>query len=139
MGKTVSAADMLSAGRRRQPASATSEPLDDSTSSDLVVTAPRHLDAEAAGPSVERPTYQRQTVFLRPDQRRWLKETMRHIEVDGLSQSDLVRLALDHLRQDVDTEALEVSLVELLTSQAHEEAKKLTGRRNRGLPQRLSD
>jgi hypothetical protein len=72
------------------------------------------------------------TVFLTPEQRRWLKDTA-HSLPEGLSVSDLVRLAVNRLRQDVEEE---LPLVELLTSQAYGEAAILSGRRNRGLPPR---
>jgi hypothetical protein len=71
-------------------------------------------------------------VFLTPDQRRWLKDVTRGLPVEGLSTSDLVRLAVMRLRRDVDHG--DVHLVEELTRQAHDEATRLTGRRNRGLP-----
>lgn len=76
--------------------------------------------------------YQRATVFLRPDQRGWLKETARALPVEGLSASDVVRLALDELRRQMGEGTID--LLSTLTAQAHEEATTLPGRRNRGLP-----
>ena len=64
-------------------------------------------------------TYERATVFLTPDQRKWLKETARALPVDGLSASDVVRLAVNRLRRDVDEG---FALVEVLSAQAYEEA-----------------
>ena len=78
-------------------------------------------------------TYERATVFLTPDQRKWLKETARALPVDGLSASDVVRLAVNRLRRDVDEG---FALVEVLSAQAYEEAATHPGRRNRGLPPR---
>ncbi len=72
------------------------------------------------------------TVYLTPDQKRWVKNSAKALPVDGLSASDIVRLALVRLRVAVD--GGDVELVEALTKQAHEEAQRLTGRRNRGLP-----
>ncbi|MGZ6839430.1 MAG: hypothetical protein ACXVHC_03075 [Frankiaceae bacterium] len=72
-------------------------------------------------------------MFLTPNQRRWLKETARGLPVEGLSASDVVRLAINRLRHDVHHG---LALVEALTSQAHDEAATLAGRRNRGLPPR---
>lgn len=71
------------------------------------------------------------TVFLTADQRRWLKTTARTLPVDGLSASDVVRLAVNRLRQDLDGG---LGLVEALSLQAHQEAATHPGRRNRGLP-----
>jgi hypothetical protein len=72
-------------------------------------------------------------VFLTPEQRRWLKETAKALPVEGLSASDVVRLAINRLWGEVE-DGLE--LVEALTTQAHKEAVTLIGRRNRGLPPR---
>ncbi len=77
-------------------------------------------------------TYQRATVFLTPEQRGWLKQTAKGMPVDGLSASDVVRLALNELRRLVGEGSID--LVSALTKQAHQEAVILTGRRNRGLP-----
>ncbi len=72
------------------------------------------------------------TVYLTPDQKRWVKNSAKALPVDGLSASDIVRLAIMRLRHAIDSG--DVELVEALTKQAHEEAERLTGRRNRGLP-----
>ena len=76
-------------------------------------------------------TYQRVTVFLTPAQRTWLKTTGRQLPVDGLSVSDIVRLAVTRLSEAV-SEGL--PLLEELTAQAYSDAQTMTGRRNRGLP-----
>lgn len=144
MGKRFSASDMLNA-RRGSPAPPSSLPtitqLDDSATSPLVAESTSVTDLQAGAeigghvvPSPDAPaeTYQRATVFLTPDQRRWLKTTVKALPVDGLSASDIVRLAIARLRQAVG--GGEVELVEALTKQAYEEAERLTGRRNRGLP-----
>jgi hypothetical protein len=68
---------------------------------------------------------------MTPSQRRWLKDTTKTLPVDGLSASDIVRLAVNRLQADVDAG---LQLVEALTAQAHTEAETLAGRRNRGLP-----
>ena len=159
MGKTVSATDLLNAGRRdragespdptptrrlddqasKPPGFQTARELDDQTASGLVIQTPEQLDAETArrldvqatSHLVAAPRYQKATVFLRPDQRRWTKDTVRGLPVEGLSASDIVRLALDRLRRDIEGG---LPLVDVLTSQAHAEAATMTGRRNRGLP-----
>jgi hypothetical protein len=79
--------------------------------------------------------YEKTSAFLTPDQRRWLKSTVRSLPVDGLSMSDVIRLAVDQLRESVDGG---LPLVELLTSRAYADADRFAGRRNRGLPDRLS-
>jgi hypothetical protein len=142
MGKTLSAAQMLNAGRRRPPTPAetgterfdnvatsavgdqTTKPLDDQTSTRL--SAQSAVDGPAA-------TYQRVTVFLTPAQRQWLKLTAKQLP-DGLSGSDIVRLAVSRLTLDV-TDGLD--LVANLTDQAHSDAEIFSGRRNRGLPPRV--
>ena len=72
------------------------------------------------------------TVFLTPAQRQWLKLTAKQLP-DGLSGSDIVRLAVSRLTLDV-TGGLD--LVSNLTDQAHSDAEIFSGRRNRGLPPR---
>lgn len=160
MGKPRSALEMLTAGRTP---SAPSKQLDDqsptpsSSDTDAADTAPRRLvDVTTSGLDVEAPSsqdgqatssssdltsnaldgrspiYQRQTVYLTPDLRRWLKETAKAMPVDGLSASDVVRLALNELRRHVGEGTIE--LVSALTTQAHQEASTMAGRRNRGLP-----
>lgn len=162
MGKSVSATDLLRAGRDRTRNDSGPRTTDaDNSTKRLVDPLPsrvsdeatrrldaqssRHSDAEtSSGPGVSASssgvsssgTYQRATVFLTPDQRRWLKQTARALPVDGLSASDIVRLALNRLRQDLEGE---LDLVEVLSRQAHAEAATLTGRRNRGLPPRERD
>ncbi len=95
--------------------------------SPLVDSSPSRLVGGAAEPL----RYEKAAVFLTPEQRQWLKATSKALPVDGLSMSDLVRLAIEQLRAAVDDG---LPLVDALTSQAHTEAKRLTGRRNRGLP-----
>jgi hypothetical protein len=177
MGKTVTATDLLRAGRRDNSNTVPkphSERLDDSVTRRLDVPPSSQLDVGASQPLVaesltpegdqttrwlgvqtseslvaeslnpedrrtrrlgdqSQQTYERATVFLTPDQRKWLKETARALPVDGLSASDVVRLAVNRLRQDLD-EGL--ALVEVLSAQAYEEAATHPGRRNRGLPPR---
>lgn len=155
-GSTSSRLADSSSGARESAASI--QRLDDSSPGPLGTQTPTHLGPAArqfrdheppipsaqtsrrsvdqhAWPATENvaPTYQRVTVFFTPEQRLWLKVTAKQLPVDGLSASDIVRLALNRLRADVD-EGYE--LVEALTNQAHAEAARLVGRRNRGLPPR---
>ena len=183
MGKTLSAAQMLSAGRKRPPTPAetgteplnnqatkplddqTSEPLSDVAASAVGDQATKPLDDQtseplsdvatsAVGDQATKPlddqtstrqsvqsasnghpaaTYQRVTVFLTPAQRQWLKLTAKQLP-EGLSGSDIVRLAVSRLTLDV-TGGLD--LVSNLTDQAHSDAEIFSGRRNRGLPPRV--
>ena len=174
MGKTLTAAQMLSAGRKRPPTPAetgterlddvvtsapgdqTSKPLDNQTPApldDVVTSAPgdqtsNSSNGELAGSDQRSKrlsdfssevgdetaaTYQRMTVFLTPAQRQWLKLTGKQLP-DGLSISDIVRLAVSRLSLDV-TDGL--NLVANLTDQAHADAEIFSGRRNRGLPPRV--
>ena len=163
MGKTLTASQMLSAGRKRPPTPAetgtelATRQLDDQTSKRLGDTATsavndqttKRLDDQMVRPNtsssadreLERQpqatgkpaaTYQRATVFLTPAQRQWLKLTARQLP-EGLSASDMVRLAISRLSTDV-TDGLD--LVSHLTDQAHSDAEVFSGRRNRGLPPR---
>lgn len=90
-----------------------------------VGAATSSLVSEATG------RYERLTVFLTPAQRQWLKRTGRQMPVEGLSVSDIVRLAVNRLSADVNAG---LPLVDELTSQAYGEAETMAGRRNRGLP-----
>ena len=161
MGKTLSAAQMLSAGRKRPPTPAetgteplnnqASKPLGDQTSEPLSDVSTSALGDQASKPLGDQTsnllsarsalnghpaaTYQRVTVFLTPAQRQWLKLTAKQLP-DGLSGSDIVRLAVSRLTLDV-TDGLD--LVGNLTNQAHSDAEIFSGRRNRGLPPRVVD
>jgi hypothetical protein len=125
------------------------KPLDDQTSERLNGVATSAVDDQATKPlddqvpaqirlRTDEPdgqtpaTYQRVTVFLTPAQRQWLKLTARQLP-DGLSGSDVVRLAVSRLSLEV-TNGLD--LVSNLTDQAHSDAEVFSGRRNRGLPPR---
>lgn len=99
----------------------------------ISVTAPVRAVGAATSSLVSEATgrYERLTVFLTPAQRQWLKRTGRQMPVDGLSVSDIVRLAVNRLSADVNAG---LPLVDELTSQAYGEAETMAGRRNRGLP-----
>lgn len=89
--------------------------------------------SNVVGETAARMTYAKVAVSLTPEQRQWLKKTPPALGVEGLSSSDLVRLALTRLRADIEDG---LPLTDLLIDQAHAEAQQLTGRRNRGLPTR---
>lgn len=142
-GKRVSATDMLSRGRRgaSQQQEPTTSPVDESTTRHVDQSTTPPVDASksavatssSASDQAVRTTYAKVAVSLTPEQRRWLKATPAALDVEGLSSSDLVRLALTRLRADIDDG---LPLTDLLIEQAHAEAQELTGRRNRGLPSR---
>lgn len=146
MGKTVTATELLRVGRRTtadpEPAPETRR-LEDTAASGLVDEAPGGLGVESTstpGDSASRRlgagsanTYERITVFLTAEQKKWLKGTARALPVDGLSASDIVRLAVSRLREDLHAG---LPLVEALSHQAHVEVTAYPGRRNRGLPPR---
>jgi len=142
-GKRVSATDMLSRGRRgaSQQQEPTTPPVDESNTRHVDQSTTPPVDpsesavatSSSASDRAVRATYAKVAVSLTPEQRRWLKTTPAALDVEGLSSSDLVRLALTRLRSDIDDG---LPLTDLLIEQAHAEAQELTGRRNRGLPSR---
>ncbi len=157
-GKRTGAAAMLAAGRRTAANTGTSNHDDQSSRSpvsespgDQVASSPSTpSDSSPSTPSDSSPSthsdsspstqatsalasYQRTAVYLTPELRRWLRDTARSLP-DGLSASDVIRFALTRLRYD--TEGERVELVPELVDQAHQEAERYAGRRNRGLPLR---
>lgn len=96
--------------------------------------ASRQLDVQSgSGSGGTSETYQRSTVFLTPDQRQWIRRTAKNLP-DGLSGSDIMRLAVSRLAHDV---SIGLDLVSTLSAQAHSDAEIFAGRRNRGLPPRM--
>ncbi len=131
MGKNFTAAEML--GRGRSAARTPAEPKRDGTS-----TTPLVAESEPVSPPVpvlERVTYEKMGLSLTPDQRRWLKSVTPGLGVEGLSASDVARLAISRLQDDVQGG---LPLADLLVEQAHQEAQRLAGRRNRGMPRRAN-
>lgn len=92
--------------------------------------APQRHDDVAPERQMPKMTYRSVHLNLTPELRTWLKAKGRSLP-EGLSMSDVCRLALNRLREQVPDD---VELVELLTRQAHEEARTLTGRRFRRMP-----
>lgn len=143
---TNDASKMLQAGRHNEPrpthvaavpepADATPAPAEQATDD----TATSHLVDQAPPPLA----YMKTSVFVRPDQRLWLNEVAARAKldgIDGISASDVVRLALAQLRERVDRDGqgsdAQNDLIDQLGAQAHEEAARFPGRKNRGLPQR---
>lgn len=128
MAKSTSAKDLLSsgytkaAGRPREAGGSTPQRSTTDTSQNDVATN---------APLPTKVTYERVMAYLTPDQRDWLRQTDRSMDMEGLSRSDIIRLAISRLREDVDGG---LDLQSLLVRQAHEEAARFSGRRNRGLP-----
>jgi hypothetical protein len=77
-------------------------------------------------------TYRATTVYLTNDQSDWLRRLSAQASLDGLSISgaDVVRLALDRLRGQLDNENLRTALIEHI----HDEAQRYPGRVKRGMP-----
>ena len=141
MAKSLSASEML--GRTHRAEKAVPSPA--AQAELLVAGSPSYTEDQASSNhSDQTPSnrvvvkYEKTSAFLTPEQRQWLKATIRGlpVEIEGLSASDVIRLAIDQLRDAVDDG---LPLLELLTSRAHAEAERFNGRRNRGLPKRLSD
>jgi hypothetical protein len=120
------AAQMLSAGRER-----VSRPDPEPTAS-----APEQHPIPAVTEVTRRPVaqYEKISSFITPEQRQWLKDVVREAGIDGLSGSDVVRLALARLQDDAASG--ELSPTEELIEQAYREAEQFPGRKNRGLPPR---
>lgn len=128
------ASRMLSAGRdraSRPPAEpAGGRPFDWREETQAAAGSPSNPPAPGPVPGVR---YERAGVYLTPDQRDWLTDTLYELRMRGVSASDLVRLALARLQGDV---AGGLDLPGQLIAQAAREAEQLPGRRNRGLPRR---
>jgi hypothetical protein len=122
---TNDASKMLSAGRQR-PAHVTAVP-DTPAAPEPVASATRQPVAES---------YVKISAFITPDQRDWLDSlvtTARNQGIKALSGSDFVRLALGRLQAEGTDVA---NLVASAIDQAHADAERFPGRKNRGLPQR---
>lgn len=104
------------------------------TPNELSNQASKRLSAQSSRGSTSA-TYERSTVFLTPDQRRWVKQTAKNLP-DGLSGSDIVRLAVARLTGDV---SAGLDLVSALSAQAYSDAEVFAGRRNRGLPPPIAE
>ena len=125
-GNSVS--KMLDAGKRQ------------ATRPDHVAAVPDEPVALEPAPEVTRrpvaQSYVKAGFFIRPDQRSWLNEVAARAKldgIDGISGSDVVRLALARLQAEVGEGLL---LTDELVVQAHTEVERFPGRKNRGLPQR---
>lgn len=143
MAKSFSPSEMLGRSRARQsqadqPPSdeaATSEPVDESTSTpvDSLIAAITNV---SAGGSPAATRYQKTAVFFAPHQRDWLRTVSRELP-EGLSTSDVVRLAVERLMAEVESGGL--GLQPALVAQARQEAGRYAGRRNSGVKQLAGD
>jgi hypothetical protein len=87
---------------------------------------------------MERPSgkvYQRTTIYLTAEQRQWLRRVAARAQLDDLpiSASDLVRLALTRLRDQLAADELRKALV----AHVRAEVEEYPGRARRGLPQEI--
>jgi hypothetical protein len=145
-GKRLDANSMLDLGRRRSARGqatgepdaaqrddvATSQPSDVQASPRSDVTTSQRLDVPTSRRRDDH--YRRVTVYLTPAQHQWAKQAARDAAAEGLSASDVVRLALARLERAA---ALgDVDLARELVDQAHDEAERFPGRLKRGLPDR---
>jgi Arc/MetJ-type ribon-helix-helix transcriptional regulator len=78
--------------------------------------------------------YHRTTVYLTNEQRQWLRRAAAKAQLEGLtvSASDLIRLALSRLQNQVSEKQLHHDLVAHVLA----EAEQYPGRAKRGLPTR---
>lgn len=124
--RTNDASRMLVAGRRGagHPAAVpNSEP------------APAPVATSTTRPVAE--FYVKASCFVTPEQRTWLNEVVGRAKldcIDGISASDVVRLALARLHGEVGRGGFDLTAA--LIDQAHVEAERFPGRKNRGLPRR---
>lgn len=120
MAKKVSASDLLSKRQSRPESPASDGPL------------PATSTSSKAGDKLIK-----WLVGAEPSHKSWANREINSMKMDGiegLSPSDVVRLALNRLRADVD--AGRVDLRAELIEQAHEEAGRFPGRKFRGMPPR---
>jgi Arc/MetJ-type ribon-helix-helix transcriptional regulator len=78
--------------------------------------------------------YHRTTVYLTDEQRQWLRHAAAKAQLDGLtvSASDVIRLAVSRLQEQVSEKQLHQALVAHVLA----EAEQYPGRAKRGLPTR---
>lgn len=140
------ASRMLNAGRSAtQPTH--EEQVSDPSSAEVSVSDPGSAGAAGeqetrrlvAGAPAKPLAYVKTSFFIRPGQRTWLNTVVARAKLDGLdgiSASDVVRLALRKLEIQC-TDGLDSHvLFDQLIEQAHVEADLFPGRKNRGLPLR---
>src|ERR671937_45549 len=91
-----------------------------------------YLRGQMAQPAAK--AYHRTTVYLTREQRQWLRRAAAKAQLDGLtvSASDVIRLALSRLKEQVTDKQLHKELAEHVLA----EAKVYPGRAKRGLPTR---
>jgi Arc/MetJ-type ribon-helix-helix transcriptional regulator len=91
---------------------------------------PIHLRGQMAQPPAK--TYHRTTVYLTDEQRQWLRRAAAKAQLEGLtvSASDVIRLALSRLQEQVPDKQLHQDLIAHVLA----EAQQYPGRAKRGLP-----
>ncbi len=77
-------------------------------------------------------SYHRTTIYLTGEQRRWLSQVSARARLDGLglSASDVIRLALARLQNQLSEDELRHEVI----AHVQAEAKNYPGRAKRGLP-----
>jgi DNA polymerase I-like protein with 3'-5' exonuclease and polymerase domains len=77
-------------------------------------------------------SYHRTTIYLTDEQWRWLSRLAAQARLDGLplSASDVIRLAVTRLRDQLSDKELRKALI----AHVHSEAQQYPGRARRGLP-----
>ena len=105
----------------------------DMSATEMLNLSLRNERSKRSGPVVLEPlTYVKVAAFITPHQREWIKRLPFELHMDGVSASDVVRLALRVLENQA--QAGKIDLAQELREQAHRDAKHFPGRRNRGLP-----
>jgi hypothetical protein len=140
-GKHVSAADMLNRRRDQPTQEQVAEEFQHIASEQTGRASPGSNVPVTSALVVETPTYERITVYLRPDQRAWLEEVLdrdirdaSHKRIRSISVSDIIRLAIDRLQGAVQED--DFPLLQELISAANRDAETFVGRKNRGIPKR---
>lgn len=139
MAKRFSASDMLKrsqtqprseAPREASPAIQVTGPVVNvSTRQDVNESTSTPLQGTTALAASAR--YQKTAVFFAPHQKAWLRQVSRELP-EGLSTSDVVRLAVERLLEEVGNG---LDLEPALVAQARREAERYAGRRNSGVNQ----
>jgi Arc/MetJ-type ribon-helix-helix transcriptional regulator len=91
-----------------------------------------YLRGQMAQPTAK--TYHRTTVYLTDEQRQWLRRAAAKAQLEGLtvSASDVIRLALSRLQEQVSDKQLHQDLAAHVLA----EAEQYPGRAKHGLPAR---
>lgn len=138
MAKRFSASDMLKRSQTQPRSEVPIEAVSTDQATGPVDTSTRQDVDRSTGALVQGTTalaassrYQKTAVFFAPHQKAWLRQVSRELP-EGLSTSDVVRLAVERLLDEVDNG---LDLEPALVAQARGEAERYAGRRNSGVNQ----